>query len=328
MEELRKSMIAREQARKSSLASSDASPELQEATLELKNALSEKAINAMFDGIAEMGRDYDSPEERQDKLNRYSAKAGYAPQDKKPRSPLFRQVLQEGKGGSLLGADQAALAAVAAMEAGDMQAARTEIAKLLPGAAAPAGTKTKKSAAAKPDAKGKKIAADNKNAPVVSLASPHLGFAVGKWLIEQHKVDQAETYAKDWVAFSRAPARAFLWRASHQASRKEFAAANATLDEGRQRLGSGAPFLPQMVTFARSTPDIPRAQALTQECKAEEQRGKSTVSRLTEMVKGGAPSGIYAECLARLGTAAPPPEDAGNVVDPLQKGVKAIKLKK
>lgn len=328
MEELRKSMVARAQARKNAPASSETNAELRAAAQDMKNSLSEKAINAMFDGVAEMGKDYDSPEQRQDALIKHAEKSGLAGGDKKPRSPLFAQTLQKGRGGALLIADQAALAAVAAMEAGDMQAARAAIAQLLPQAAAPAGKGNKKSPAAKSDPKGKKppAAAASKGVATqpVQLASPHLGFAVGKWLIEEQKADQAEVYAKEWIAFSRAPAKAFLWRASHQAARKEFAEANATLTEGRRRVGSGASFLPQMVTYARNVPDMPRAQALTQECRQEEQKGKSAANKVTEILKAGAPTGIYAECLARLGTAPPPAAASDGIFTPLKKGAAAL----
>ncbi len=316
MEELRKSMVARARARTDLKAGADESAELRAATLEMKNALSEKAINSLFDGIAEMGKDYDSPEKRQENLIKHAEKSGYEAQDKKPRSPLFRQNLQEGRGGALLAADLAALTGVAAMEAGDLKTARTEMSKLLPEPAAPAatGNKKKKPAAAKP-----------KDAMPTPLASPHLAFAVGKWLIEHNQVDQAEIHAKAWAEFSHAPAKAFIWRAAHQAMRQEFPAANATLDDGRRRLGSGAPFLPQMVTYARATPDIPRAQDLTEDCKREEQKGKSVMNKVTDLVKSGAPSGIYAECLARIGTDARPTEKSGGLLDPLKKGVSSLK---
>jgi Zn-dependent protease with chaperone function len=317
MEELRKSMVARAQAKKVQQTSENTSAELRAATNDMKNALSEKAVNSLFDGIAEMGKDYDSPEQRQEKLTKHAEKSGYEPGDKKPRSPLFAQNLQQGRGGALLDADAAALTAVAALEAGDMKAARTAISRLLPEAPVPAATGNKK---------GKKNAATKpKDAPAKPLASPHLAFAVGKWLIGQNKADQAEVHAKEWVAFSRAPAKAFLWRAAHQASRKEFAAANTTLGEGRQRLASGAPFLPQMVTYARAMPDIPRARALTEQCKNEEQKDKSTVNKMTDFLKSGAPSGIYAECLARLGTDAPPTEKPGNLLDPLKNAATSLK---
>jgi hypothetical protein len=79
-----------------------------------------------------------------------------------------------------------------------------------------------------------------------------LRYPIGKWLLEQQKLSEAEEYANIWAAYPRAPARALLWAASHQATRGKFAEANDTLEGARNRLADGAPVLPQMITCARA----------------------------------------------------------------------------
>ena len=49
--------------------------ELRAAGEELRKQASEKAVNALFDGIAKMGKDYDSPEQRQVVLNQHAGRS-------------------------------------------------------------------------------------------------------------------------------------------------------------------------------------------------------------------------------------------------------------
>jgi predicted Zn-dependent protease len=271
MEELRKSMIKRAQDRQRPCSSTESlQVALCQANHEALAMASEKAINTLFDEIAQMGKNYDSPEQRQDLLNQYAAKLPPLDDDKKPRSALFEKTLHAGAGGALLSADQAALAAVTAMEAGDLAAAAKSIKILLQPA-----------------------------------ASPHLNFAIGKWMLENDKQDVAEDYAKQWLDSSRAPAKAFLWRAGHQAEREEFTAANATLKDAGQRIGSPAPFLSQEVTYARVAGDIPQAQQLTTDCRKEDQSHKQMLTRTLDWFRDNPPTALYAACLANLGMALP-----------------------
>jgi Zn-dependent protease with chaperone function len=328
MEQLRVSMVQRAQQRELPVTGSgEFATELRAAGEELRKQASEKTINALFDGMAKMSKDYDSPEVRQDLLLQHAAKQPPLDEDKKPRSPLFAKTLREGTGGALLAADLTALHAVAAMEAGDLKLAGEKIAPLLP---TPPAAKPAKKAIAKGTSKGKKGAPAPEAKPEVThpvqLASPHLNYALGKWLAEQGNGQAAELYAKQWMSYSRAPSKAFHWRAAFQADRAEFIAASDTLVDGARRLGSDVPFLPQRVTYARLANDMTKAQNLTRDCRTEEQKRKSKLRIILDVFRDSAPTGLYATCLANLGS--PLPDDGKGLrnilTSPLRPGAKTV----
>jgi Zn-dependent protease with chaperone function len=346
MEQLRKSMIKRAQERELVPSGGDAmSTALHAAGEELRNMASEKVINTLFEDIDRISKNYDSPEERQNLLNQHAAKLPPLDGDKKPRSRLFAGTLRSGAGGGLLTADSAALSAVAAMEAGDWKLAGNALAPLLPApisaqptaATAPPAKKSKKTAGGGGPAnvaalvKASASSAVTSGAPgpafpVVPVSSPHLNFALGRWMLEQGHPEVAEGYARQWLASSRAPVRAFAMAAGCEAERSDFRGANATLTEGSRRLGSPVPFLAQQVVYAKSAADLPGAQSFTRSCHAEEEKLKSMLRKMLDVVRDSPPTGLYAECLVRLGSPLPDEESKMKRVlaAPFRRGAKTV----
>jgi hypothetical protein len=88
--------------------------------------------------------------------------------------------------------------------------------------------------------------------------------------------------------------------AYYQAQKKNYAGALETLETGRKRVGVAAPFLPNLVSMARAGGQKPRAEAYTRDCAREDR--KNVGNAVTSVFKGkSAPTGLYAECVRRLG---------------------------
>ena len=73
-----------------------------------------------------------------------------------------------------------------------------------------------------------------------------------------------------------------------------------TLEQGRRRVGNSAPFLPHLVSLARAAGQNDKAEDYAVECLKEDQ--KNTSNMIANMVRGQqVPSGLYADCVQRLG---------------------------
>jgi predicted Zn-dependent protease len=316
MDLLRQNLIKRAQEKKGLVpADSSSNPELTALLRETQNGLSEKVINSAFEDIAKMSKDYDSPEQRQELLTQYiekSRKPGEAEQGIKPRSPLFAQTLRKGAGGALLDLDAAALRATSAMAAGNLEAAREALAAFVIKKAAARGASGKKGKKAGA-AVSTSVAGGKQSQPAQSaaggldasgrprLASAHLNSVFAEWFLAQQRPDLAEPYVAAWMQNAFAPAKAFHWRAQAQADKQDLKGAIATLEAGQMRLGTGFPFLPELVTYAKRAQDLPRAETFTNQCKQEDQKHRSALGKMSSMIHSGAPTGLHAECVARLG---------------------------
>ncbi len=228
------------------------------------------AVETAFATLAPFSTDYDTPQQRADAVATHLQQTAGPRRDKTARSPRFRQVLRDGPAGRMLEADRAGLEVMAALAAGDRGAATGPAEHLLQGAGA--------------------------GEPV----SPHLNLALGSWYDGTGKRDLAEQRAAAWTATSLATRSGYLWRASYQAQRAEYAEALGTLDLGVTRLGDRSLFLPQMVAMTKQKGDIPAAAKLTLDCAREDTDvSVGTVAKLVQ--NDTSPSGLYAECTAALG---------------------------
>jgi len=224
----------------------------------------------VFERLTRFTNDYDPPERRQQLLAAYADERGGS-RDKRPRSPRFGAQLRAGPGGAVLSADRAAIRALAALNAGRRAEAANAIAPILP--AAPGGR------------------------PI----TPHLNLALGAWYQASGNAGAAELRALDWLGARRPPAQAYVWRASYPWKRKEYTKVITALETGRNRVDSGAPFLPLLVTAARAQGNDSRAEGYTRECAAEDRRNPSAMLSAITFRGSVAPSGIYADCVRRLG---------------------------
>lgn len=129
--------------------------------------------------------------------------------------------------------------------------------------------------------------------------SPHFKLAASSFYQETKDAAKSDAALVEWIASSRAPAIAFLKHADNQVSRGELTAALATLDAGRARFGTGVPFLPPMITTAKTSNNEKLAEQFTVECKTAEQ--SNWLSKGMKIIAGNKPTGVYAECVARLG---------------------------
>jgi len=230
-----------------------------------------------------------------------------------------------------------------ALDTEDDAAARESIAVLWPGYAG--GGASKKGSSAAPN-KGKpaganakdKPAADKKGgadkkgaskdkggakanatqpAPAPSPVSPHLNLALARWLQHSSQDKAADVRLTDWLTYQRAPARAYLVHAEIQSGSAEYDAAIATLQDGARRVGTARLFLPSMVAAARDAKNTAAAQEYVRRCGEEEQKNKSIAQKITGLFKADPlPTGLYAECLANLGTLPPPPQDKSSAAAP------------
>lgn len=129
--------------------------------------------------------------------------------------------------------------------------------------------------------------------------SPHFKLAVGAYYEAQNEPIKSDAAIFEWLATPRAPVIAFVLHADYRSSRKDYSGALATLDAGRTRLDAPVPFLPPMITAARLNKDEALAERLTLECKAAEEQ--SFLVKTANAFTGGKPTGVYAECITRLG---------------------------
>jgi len=271
VENLRQGALAKAQSRKPA----DPSDKGDTLKASLKAGLETGALEAAFAGLANWGTDYDSPEQRSMAVLVHVQKTSTGRRDKTPRSPRFEAEVRAGPGGRLLAADRAALEVLAAMNGGQ------------PGSA---------------DAAATGLLAD----PALLAASPHLNLAAGTWLdTVARKPAEAEQRAAAWSATDLAPRAAYLWQASYQVRKGDFANAMATLDLGAGRIGDRNLFLPQMIAVAKGSGDLARADELGMECsRAGAGLNMANVARLLDATGGGAgaqPTGVYGECVAALG---------------------------
>lgn len=285
------------------------------------NIVPEKAVNGIFDQVDKETKDYDSPDERRRLLAEYHSSASAPPKDLTPRSPRFAEVLQKGRGGALMKADTAALQTLAALESGDVAKADTAAAALLPASrpeppkvdSAPhrsSKSKTARSPKSSPESSPRRAPEEQQKptdgSPTQLAAedpaslSPHLNLALAKWYLQHQKTDQAEIAAVRWMNFAHAPLQAFRLRAAMQADRKEFSQAIFTLKDGERRLSTTLPFLPQLVTYARGAEDLKQAELFARQCKDDEHKQASTISRVSSLF-GSKVGPVYADCMLRLG---------------------------
>lgn len=236
-------------------------------TNDVKNSAADTASEKLVDGLAAFNRSYESPDERQAALSAYAREHREKKRAARPEVK-FAEVLQAGSGAELLKVDAAALGTLDALAVRDAAAA--------------------------------KKAAGGLGADDTKPASPHLYLARGSYQQVYGNKDLGERSAQSWVESTRPPAQAYTWFASYQAQHRDFPAAIATLETGRQRVGSSVPFLPSLVAMARAGGNMPLARDYARECKAESNRdaGEAVKSFVTE---NSAPRGLYAECVRQLG---------------------------
>ena len=259
--------LQRSAARKAATSSSV----ITKAGNEVKAKAEEISVDAVFEQLTSFNRDYDPPEQRQKLLAEYADSKGSGHRDKTARSPRFRQWLHDGRGGAVLVADRNALRLLASLNAGKLDEARNLIDTV------------------KPAAQG------------AEPLSPHLNLALGTWYNAKGEQAEAEQRALSWLRARRPPVQAYLWRASYQWNRKEYALVQTTLESGTKRIGSAAAFLPDLVSTAKAMGSDKRAEDYTRRCRDEDRKGASAVFTMITFQGGVAPSGIYAECVRRLG---------------------------
>ena len=265
-----------------------------EVTVKVKAKAEELAVEAVFERLTRVTGDYDPPERRQALLATHADEAGGS-RDKRPRSPRFRAQLRAGPGGAVLAADRAAIRALAALNAGRRADAAKAIAPILP--AAPGGR------------------------PV----TPHLNLALGAWYQASGNAGAAELRVLDWLAARRPPAQAYVWRATYPWKRQEYGKVITALENGRERVGSGAPFLPLLVTTAKAQGNDARAEKYTRECEQEDRRNPGAMLSVITFRGSVAPSGIYADCVRRLGREPQAEGLKGKSLEMLKKPVEAGK---
>jgi len=85
------------------------------------------------------------------------------------------------------------------------------------------------------------------------------------------------------------------------------------LDEGIRRVGNAAPFLPHMVTLAKLNRDEAGAEQYTRRCNEEEQKTVAAPQKSISILKPQETpsSGLYADCIRRLGRVPANAGDAG-----------------
>ncbi len=242
-----------------------------QATDAVKTKVQTITVDAVFDALMSFNRDYDAPEQRQRLLAEYADQQGRLRADKRPRSPQFRQQLRAGGGGAQLSADRSAIATMRALNSRRTAEARSAVAPLL-----------QRTLGAEP-------------------ISPHLNLALGAWYLSAGQTASAEARVRAWVRSTRPPAQAYVWQAYLQWNRKQYHEVIQTLERGRRRIGQGAPFLPHLVTAAQAIGDKEKAEDYVRQCAAEDRKGPNAVVSMITFRGAAAPTGIYGECMRRLG---------------------------
>ena len=123
-------------------------------------------------------------------------------------------------------------------------------------------------------------------------------------------------------ASSSALAERFLIEA-RAAAKVESPHVARVMDVGK--LDNGAPFLPLLVTTAMARSDESQAEAYTRECRKEDERNPLAMLSMLTFRGGVAPSGIYADCVRRLGREPPGENLKGKTVELLKKPVEVGK---
>jgi len=162
--------------------------------------------------------------------------------------------------------------------------------------------------AGKPDEARRLLDAVKPAVPGAEPLSPHLNLALGTWYNANNEPAAGEQRVQSWLRARRPPVQAYLWRASYLWNRKEYGEVQATLESGTKRIGSAATFLPYLVSASRAMGKTARAEAYTVRCRDEDRKGANAVLTLITFRGGVAPSGIYPECVRRLGHE--PPDDS------------------
>jgi Zn-dependent protease with chaperone function len=283
---LRKVMLAK-LAQKPEVTSS----EFDAFVAKLKGKMKESVVNLVTERLSSFNRDYDSPDVRQQAL----AKHAQAHRVKGKRAPHpasnFAKTIKQGSGSSLLSLDDAAIRTLDALSAKDVSKARATAQRLL--AASVGG-----------------------NPPAA-----HLNLALGVWYQANGRADLAEQRARAWLSGQRPPAQAYVWVAYYEATRNQLTRAITTLERGRHRVGNASPFLPHLITLARTSGQQQLAERYTQECKEEDRKNSSSV--VTAFFEGNqVPSGLYADCVQRLGHM---PSDENALVHAVKNPVEATK---
>jgi Zn-dependent protease with chaperone function len=269
LELLKKVMLAKAKSSKPKKSAKPAS-EADKMADDLKNTLTEGAAEAIVAGLASFNRDYDSPDERQRLLAAYAREHRQKKLSTVRPVRRYKEVLRQGAGARVLAADAAAVQTLNALTSKNMTGADKAVQGVLP-----------------------KI-------PYKNLAAPHLNLAAGAWHHVRGRPQVGEQYANAWLAAKRPPAQAYVWVAYYQATRKEFTRAIGTLEQGRKRVGNSAPFLPHLVSLARAAGQKTKAEGYAVECLEEDQKNMGTM--MANMVRGQqVPSGLYADCVRRLG---------------------------
>ncbi len=294
MELLKKAMLAKAHANKPAASAATKPGSADQIAQDMKATLSEGAAEGIITGLASFNRDYDTADERQLQL------ANYAREHREKQLPTvkptrrFKEVLRTGSGARLLAADAAAIRTLNALSTHDMATADKNVKIAFP---IPSGSR---------------------------VPSPHLNFAIGAWNHVHGRPKTGEQYARLWLAARRPPAQAYVWVAYYQATRRELSAAIGTLEQGRRRVGSAAPFLPHLVSLARAAGQNDKAEAYALECLKEDQ--KNTGNMIANMVRGQqVPSGLYADCVQRLGHEPQAGKDQNAALQVLKKPVEASK---
>ncbi|MFO1425404.1 MAG: M48 family metallopeptidase [Steroidobacteraceae bacterium] len=302
MEMLRKVMLGRvrqQQQRQQQRSRSDADSNAVTQKVhalgdDLRNTMTEKAVEGVIEGLTSFNREYDPPRVRQENLARFAQQhrlKGRPPA--KPASQL-REALHGGAGGALLALDAAAIRALEAMNARRLPAAREAIGPVL--AASPGGVPP----------------------------SPHLNLALGAWEQLNGHPERGEAHARAWLAARRPPANAYVWLAYYQYLRREYEPSMKTLERGRRRVGSGAPFLPHLVSVARTAGQEQRAEKYALDCQEEDRRNTSNAVAAF-FGNNRVPSGLYADCVARLGHEPRPQGASGAALQALKHPIDSSK---
>ncbi|MET0281322.1 MAG: M48 family metalloprotease [Steroidobacteraceae bacterium] len=294
LEVLKNVMISRAQARAKPIASQQQKGLKAEATQlaeGVRSKLSRSAVETVIDGIAGLSREYDSPDQRQAMLANYAGT--HVPAKGVVRAASrFQANLRRGGGKQLLDADAAGLVLLDALAGGKTEEARRQSAVL-----ARAGA---------------------------TLPSAHLHLPLGAWSENQQQRALADRHARDWAASRLAPSQAYLWAASAAALRKDYSGAVQVLQQGRAQVGNAAPFLPPLVSMARAAGRRQEAEDFTMECRKEDDRNAG--ARITAMFRADAlPTGLYAECVGRLGYEPEKAKEQNAAVRMLKKPVEAGK---
>jgi Zn-dependent protease with chaperone function len=253
------------------------------------NNLADEASDKLIDGLSTFNREYDSPDERQ------AALAAYAREHReKKRSPApemhWADAVQGGAGAKLLALDANAIATLDALAAKNSAAATKSVASL---------------------GKGD-----------VTQPSPHLNLAVGTYYETNGKREIGERAAQAWLEAKHPSAQVYTWSAWYQSTHQNYAGAIETLETGRKRVGSSAPFLPNLVSMAHVAGDNALAERYVQECAAEDRKSAGALKTMLGATSS-APSGLHAECLRRLGYA-PAVAPASGVTQALQSAPSAV----